>query len=230
MKNSNKIMRNLTSFVIILLPFFTWAQNEFLPIDRTKIEKLVTDSSSQSFYPKLIQRFNSFDSSLTKDDYRLIYFGFVFQKNYDGYSETKKSEINKSMTENNFLQVIQFCDSILRVIPVSLFANYKKGYALFKLNENDTLSFRYRTRYRNLRDAILGSGNGLKCKSGFKVIFVSDEYELMYKYFENSSVKSQSLEGNCDHFKIDPSKYFKASDIYFDTSESLIALEKLFKK
>jgi hypothetical protein len=41
--------------------------------------------------------------------------------------------------------------------------------------------------------------------------------------------KRQYLEGKCDHLDISPSKYLHPENIYFDTSASLMSMEKMFK-
>ena len=222
-------MKTLLIFFFAASQIFAFGQNEFVAVDRKLVENAVSDSKKETFYPKLIRRFNDFDTTLTNEDYRLIYFGYAFQKEYTGQENSGEMDISKALDSSNYSELNKLCDVILKANPISLKANYNKGLALFKLDKNDESYLKYRNRYRKLRDAILSSGNGLSCKSSFKVLYVGDEYEIMYRYFEVSDFKSQSLQYPCDRMKISPSKYFKASDMYFDTSESMMVLEKMLK-
>ena len=212
-------MRALISIFAIIIAISAAAQIDYTPVNRDSVKMLITDASRECYYPKLLQRFNQFDSTLTLEDYRLLYYGFVFQKEYVGYPDQKQKEINEFINSKKYKEAVKTCDLILKQIPISLTANYLKGLSIYLNNKEDTSFLNYRNRYTLLRNAILSTGNGLTCESAFKTIFVSDEYEIMYKYFDIDGTKMQSLQYPCDKFDINPSKYFQASLIYFDTSE-----------
>ena len=80
------------------------AQNTFEPIDRKVVEATVSDSTSANFYPKLLSRFNQFDTTLSGNDYRLLYYGFAFQNDYNGYFDHKKKEVIKLLNEKKFIE------------------------------------------------------------------------------------------------------------------------------
>jgi hypothetical protein len=223
-------MKLLLIWVVYFLPLFCFAQNDFTPVDRNTVEKEVTTAGQPGYYPTLLHRFNSFDTTLTNTDYRLLYYGFAFQKAYEGYATHKKKEILTALQNKDYKMMISLCDDVLKEIPISLVANYYKGLALFHQNENDRVVMMYRDRYRGLRNAILSSGNGLTCATAFKVLYVGDEYDIMYNYFEIDGYKMQSLQYPCDKFEITPSTYFKASRIHFDAAEPMLNFEKELKK
>lgn len=50
-------------------------------------------------------------------------------------------------------------------------------------------------RYRALRKVIVYSGNGSSCETAFKVISVSDGYDILYTYFDIKKIKKPSLAG-----------------------------------
>ena len=64
--------------LLLLLDVSAFAQGSYTLVDREQVKKEATSKN----YRKLIQRFEAFDSTLTPDDYRLIYYGAVFQKNF----------------------------------------------------------------------------------------------------------------------------------------------------
>jgi len=134
------------------------------------------------------------------------------------------------LNEKKFIEAAFVCDSVLAKTPISLVANYYKGLALFSINQHDQLAAYYRYRYIKLCDAIVSSGNGFTCKTAFKTLFVPDEYELMFNYFQIENVKSQSLKFPCDQLKVTPSKLYTVNDMFFDTSESILNFQSKMKK
>jgi hypothetical protein len=223
----------MKKFIFILLIFWStsvFSQNPFVTVDRASIEKAVTDTNAPTYYPKLLQRFNAFDTTLTAMDYRLLYYGFAFQKEYNGYLDHKAKEINKAFMEKNYDEAIKLCDNVLQKAPISLEANSKKGFAMFEKNRNDPLAIKYGQRYRKLLLAILESGDGQTCKTAFKVLFVHDEYNIMMQYFQIKGIKGQSLQGFCDVMTVEPSAVYKNSILYFDTYESLASMERMLKQ
>jgi len=224
---------NIRKFLLglsLILSFQICKAQDELDIDYDKIKQTIENKESQYFYQKLLQRFNDFDESLTLEEYALIYYGFSFQDNYLKNQPDEKilSELYKS---NEYDKLIVECKKVLETNPVSLTANDYMGYAHFKLEKPEKEWKKYQNRFRGLRKAIVYSGNGLTCETSFKVIYVSDEYDILYDYFDVSEIYSQSLtEGLCDKFIIKPSDYYQVSEIYFDISRKIIRQQELIDK
>jgi tetratricopeptide (TPR) repeat protein len=200
-----------------------------LNIDFDKIKAEINNQESDSFYPKLLKRFNDCDSTLTLRDYSLIYYGFSFQDNYLK-NTPKEDKLNELLKSNDYEKVVLECQKILDSNPVSLLANNKMGYALFKLKKPESEWSKYQKRYRAIRKVIVYSGNGLTSETAFKVIYVSDEYDILYDYFEIPKIQRQTLEGFCDKFDVTPSDYYKVKEVYFDISRKLIRQQQLTEK
>jgi len=217
-------------FIFILTCNVVYSQNKIDKIELKNVEKEITNSHSDFFYPKLLKRLQAFDSTLTIEDYRMLYYGFAFNKNYTAFEDDKSKEIQDLIKSEDYPAAIKTCDLVLEKIPICIKANYLKGYCLFCRNKNDSLSFSYRSIYHNLMKAIISSGDGLTCKTGFKVLFIGDEYEIMYKYFEISEFKGQALQGNCDVLNVEPSDKYKEPSIFFDATEILKKESEMFDK
>jgi len=202
------------------------AQTSFRTVDRKEVEQLVSDVSLRSFYPALLDRFNAFDSTLTPEDYRLIYYGFVFQPAYVWDADQRKGEMSRAMQASQYDLVVRMADSVLQINPISLAAHYFRAYAMMNINEKDSSYQKYIRRYSGLRDAILSSGDGLHCNTAFKTIFMEDEYEIMYNYFEVDSNLDPSVQYPCERFTVTPSGSYPHSEIFFDASEVLLASKK----
>ena len=223
-------MKNKVFTAIFLLIFsrISFAQEE-LNINFDEIKMKVENFNSETYYPKLLKRFNEFDTTLTLEENSLIYYGFSFQENY---LKNKPNEDKLKILSNNneYEKLVLQCQNILEKNPVSLEANNKMGFALFKLGKPETEWKKYQKRYRDLRKVIVRSGNGLSCETAFKVIYVSDEYNMIYDYFEIPKISHQSLSGLCDRLINEISEFYKATEIYFDASRSLLRNEEIINK
>ncbi len=221
-------MRRLTLLVLLLsMTTFLKAQ-EGLKIDYSEIKAKVEDKKSNSYYPKLLKRFNDFDNTLTIEDYALVYYGFSFQ---DDYLKNQPDEraLNKLQKEENYEELILESKKILAVNPVSLSAIDCLIDALQETGRPETEWKKYQDRFRAIRRVIASSGNGMSCESAYKVIYVSDEYNMIYTYFNVEKVHSQKLSGLCDRFEVDPTEYLSSNVVFFDISRKLLRQEELRK-
>ena len=219
-----------TIFLIITLFFFqiSFAQNE-IEINFDAIKQKVENVNSESYYPKLLKRFNEFDPTLSLEENSLIYYGFSFQTDYV-LNKPTEDKLNTLSNIKDYEKLKIECQKILVKNPVSLEANNQMGYALFKLGKPEIEWKNYQKRYKDLRKVIVYSGNGLSCESAFKVIYVSDEYNIIYDYFEITKFNKQSLLGTCDKLLIEPSGFYKVKEIFFDASRSLFRNEEILTK
>lgn len=103
----------------------------------------------------------------------------------------------------------------------SLSGNFYKGLALYGLYPDSAVYTKYRDRFTYLLKAILSSGDGLTCGTGFRVNTVSDEYTIIYSWFRIEQWKGQSLIDHCDLLRVKPSAEWPKDEIYFDASEIL---------
>src|ERR1700754_3390543 len=99
-------MKKLLTILAIFFNSSLYAQ-DFTPVDRTQVEKVVTDPNSENYYPKLLKRYQEFDSTLTLEHYRLLYYGFVFQEKYSGYNDHKKKEIRDLFQKEDYKKAIK---------------------------------------------------------------------------------------------------------------------------
>ena len=216
-------------FIIIFLYFNSLCVQGQTNYTWSEIESKVTNSKSKFYYPDLIKRYKDFDNTLTDDDYTHIYLGYVFN---EGYLKSKPDEKNmaKLKTDEKYDELVKECQYILDINPVSLKANDNMAYALYKLGKEESKWRKYQNRYRTFRKIIALSGDGLTPESSLKVIYVSDEYNMIYSYFEIESIGEQSLVGLCDYFEVKPSKYYKSNKIYFDISKKLMRTQEIMSK
>jgi len=215
--------------IALLLPVFGFSQTDYVPVNRDSIEKWVSEENSYSYYPRLLERFERLDTTLTRHEYRLLYYGFVFQDSYVGYPALQQDRVNSAYQSGRFDLIEQIADSILEKYPVNLFANLHKGLAIMYKDSTNSIYKRYFERYAGLLDAIVSSGDGRTCETAFRTICVNDEYIVIYRYFEIEEFKGQSLAIPCDRMHVSPSNYYPYEYMYFNTSETLEYMNRMFR-
>jgi len=208
-------------FFLINLSLILQAQKqEFQAPNYALIKKNVEDKTSEFYYPRLLKRLKVNDTVLTNDQYRHLYYGFTFQKNYKPYKISKKSDelkkfyLGEGITEKDFPQGIKIFEEELEENPFNLRAMNYLAY-LHHLNKDEATAKKMSRNFHGLLDAILSSGDGLKCETGFHVIAVPDEYVLLNMF--QMETQSQSYSGKCDYLEFEKDKY-KVPGLYFDVS------------
>lgn len=146
------MLQRFLSIAITLLSFAASAQ-----IDSVLVAQQLQEKSG---YPALIKRFTASDSTLTIDDFKLIYYGYQTSPAY--YSkeiEFKENLIKPLNRSGQYAQVLELADSILLVNPVSIVAHFEKAFACARLGKTELEAF-HQKRYIVLCNVIKTSGNG----------------------------------------------------------------------
>lgn len=173
--------------------------------------------NSECSYPDLLKKFNNFDESLKLEDYVLVYYGFGLQKDY--LETDTEMDLLGLQRYKTYEELIIKCNEALKSSPVSLMANYSMAFALRKLGKPRCEWGKYRIRYQWLVRAVLSGGNGLSREASIKVLYVSDEYNLLYHWFHISEIISQTLTDNyCDIMEVKLSEDDSIREIFFDVS------------
>lgn len=89
------------------------------------------------------------------------------------------------------------------------------GY-VYNLKGDQLTSKKVSKSFKGIINAITSSGDGLKCETGFHVIYISHEYILLNMFGLVS--KSQGLVNSCDYFAFEKGKY-EINGMYFDISQ-----------
>ncbi|WP_415328941.1 DUF4919 domain-containing protein [Chryseobacterium sp. MMS23-Vi53] len=210
-----------TLLLIILINIFHAQKPEFKAPDYDLIHKNIENKKSEFYYPNLLKQLKENDTVMTAEQYRHLYFGQIFQPDYKPYKISKKmDEMQKflsgeNITEKDLPRGIKLFKEALDENPLDMRAMNYFAY-LNHLNNDDNTAKKISRNLHGLLGAILSSGDGLKCETGFHVISVTHEYVLM-NMFELES-KSQSFDGKCDYQQFEKDKY-KIPGMYFNVSK-----------
>ncbi len=172
-------------------------------VDFDDIKKKVEDVQSPYYYPNLVKRYQYFDSTLRKADFLCLYYGHIFQKNYDPYGgDDNETKCVEQFRIAKYEQVIKFGEKALAQNPVNLKVLYRVIVSYDRLN-NRYMANRYARFYFPMIDCIMASGDGKSKKTAYVVTDPSDEYEVL-NHLDLRSFR-QSLDGDTDILTIDTS-------------------------
>lgn len=221
-------MKLYLSVSMLLVSLGLLGQSTFTSEDREKVKKAVTDPNAGA-YKELLRRFTADDTTMTLEDYRLLYYGAAFQKTYAVFKDENKKGFYEAMNAKDYEKAGHISDTMLMHDPISLFGNYARAVSMYLADKTKTDYIVYRDRFRHLTDAIISSGDGLTCETGFRVNTVPDEYTMMYNYFYIEEIQSQALVSHCDKMTVKPVVTWKKETLYFDATEILNKEAELFK-
>ncbi|WP_166920541.1 DUF4919 domain-containing protein [Flavobacterium poyangense] len=195
----------------------------------TKIESNIKDKKSDYYYPNLLEKFNASDSTMTLEQKRHLFYGFVFQEKYSPYNFSDHSKslgtlINKeNLTNQDFEKILELSDLILQENPFDLRTLNYKSYSLSKLNKKAELK-KNEIKTNIIMEVLFSSGDGTSKESAFYVINTSNEYDLINMIgFQFGG--EQSLIEHYDYLKLAENKY-NIPGFYFDITPCLNHLNK----
>ena len=204
--------------------------SSFTKPDYDLIKSKTADKNAATYYPKLIKRYNENDTTLTSDEYRLLYYGFLYENGSSpytiiAYDDSVKSILQqKSLGAGDTVLLIAYEKKILEQSPFSLRNLNILSYAYYK--KGDPISTLINFKIRSIAQTVLSTGDGKTVNSGYHVIAISDEYDML-ELLGLQFGGSQSLIGNCDYLKVKDNSY-DIKGIYFDATKILEAESKLF--
>ncbi|MEW7289369.1 DUF4919 domain-containing protein [Aquimarina sp. 2304DJ70-9] len=167
--------------ILILLLFIansSFSQNMFnYHKDFETILRQSQDSTSVLYYPKLLERFNDNDDTLTNSDIIALLIGHTTEENYKPYKTLKtEREIHKLVKLEKFDQAIIKSDSLLKINPLNFSALMEKSYSYMKL-EKPNSEF-HKKKFMKIVYSIMSSGDGT-IKNPYFVLNPSDGATLI---------------------------------------------------
>jgi len=146
------MLKLAVSIFSLLVSFVAFGQ-----VDTVRTNLLLAERGG---YTKLVERLNTSDTTLTIEDFQLIYYGYQTTPNYYSKENEFKENLIKPLNRSGqYKQVLELADSILLVNPVSIVAHFEKSYACAQLGQKELETF-HRKRYILLCNVIKLSGNG----------------------------------------------------------------------
>ncbi|MGO4708203.1 DUF4919 domain-containing protein [Chryseobacterium sp. 2TAF14] len=207
---------------LFLISNFIFSQKkEYEAPDYKLIQKNIENKDSEFYYSKLMDKLKANDTLITNEQYRHLYFGYTFQKDYHPYkiSENDKKLLpyfqSKDLKKSDYAEIIKISNASLKEFPLNMRVMNFLGY-IYHLDGNEAMAKKVSHNFYGLFGAIFSSGDGRDCKTGFHVIAVSHEYVVMNML--QLEIDSQSLVGDCDYISLAKDKY-KLPGVYFNITK-----------
>lgn len=178
-------MKNIFLIISLILCLSVYSQTEdFTKPDYQLIEKNISDKKSPYYLPKLSERYNRGDNTMTLEEKRHLYYGLSFQKNYSPYDREYRTETVKQILDipaydkkvlENFLKV---STRALKEYPFNVSL---KEYRIFVFKQ---LGMYKEARIEDsqksiILDAIVSTGDGTTKENAFYVIDINNQYDMM---------------------------------------------------
>jgi hypothetical protein len=143
--------------VVVSLLFVCMSYAGFSQVDTIRTLVLIKQRGG---YQKLIERFKNSDSTLTIEDFQLIYYGYQTAPGYYSKEDEFREDLIKPLNKSGqYKQAIELADSVLSSNPVSIVAHFEKAFACAQLGLTSFENF-HQKRYIVLCNVIKSSGNG----------------------------------------------------------------------
>ena len=227
-------MKRIILITFILMSHLSFSQDwDFEKPNYKKIEENIQNKESNLFYEVLMNRFQQADSTMTLDEKRHLYYGYIFDENYSPYSRSDYGDSlrvvlrKEKMDSLDFNKIVDYTTKMLFENPFDLNAI---NYQLFSLEQlGNEESFEKRAiQLRTIVDALISSGNGKTKEEAFYVIYTSHEYDLL-NILGFQFGGSQSLTEHYDYLTIAENE-IKLEGLCFDVSPCLNSMSKIFKE
>ena len=226
--NKNRIYISLVLLVLSAMAVNAQYKFKVTELDFDKIKQETLNPNSRYYYPKLVKSFKSNDTIMNFEAYRNLYYGFVFQEDYNPFRHNDfegKEEVEALYYKNPPLSR-EDCDKIARYAEMALDDNLfdidQLNYYIYALKEKKKYARAAVRQYRldKLIAAIMSSGRGTEDEP-WVVIFPEHEYAII-NFLGYVATDHQELDGGIDCIKsVSDKDPKKTRDFYFDVSQML---------
>jgi hypothetical protein len=165
--------------------------------DLEQIRQSVNDPASPYYYPKLMGRYQQNETIMNLEDYRYLYYGYLFQEDFNPYRHNEATTKNESLyyksshTRAELDSIIAYAETALDDNPFDLTQMNFLIYALRSRGKVNRASI-WQFRLNHLIQAIISSGTGDDPEHAWYVINPRHEYDIAN--FQDAIVKESSYQ------------------------------------
>ena len=165
-------MKRYFLFFFALSFQFCFAQ-KFSSVDFDSIKTVLQKDTS--LYGRLISRVKNFDSTLTKSELKLAYYGQVFQSSYSPYGKGEDNDLFiEKYNAGQHMAALPYGEKAVNANPLAIGSFYKLAVC-YKSAGNELMRKRVMRIFMKLLDIIEASGDGRSCENSIVVTSVADE-------------------------------------------------------
>lgn len=178
-------MKQLCLKILLFTLAPLWAMGQTAPDNETIFEQ-INNPGSSCYYPNLMGRYMMGDTTITANEFRCLYYGYAYQDQYRPL-EPAPADLEAAMTvlaanpEPDFegaLKLIKACEKALPSDPFNLQLLNVLMYAYNTAGVKSGEATNY-FRFRNVINAINGSGDGLTEKTPYHILSFNAASDLL---------------------------------------------------
>ena len=192
--------------------------------DLDEIRTATLDPSGKYYFPKLMEKYQRNDTTMTQEEFRYFYLGYMFQEDYDPYRTSPYSSMTDSLrlkTEHSKAEI----DTIRKYAEKALLDNpfdlRQMSFLVHVLKERrkDMSAKIWEYRLEHLLGAIKSTGTGDDEENAWYVIYPMHEYDMV-QLLGYEAVDMDYIEPGFDYLKVQPDGTIKhrspAKGFYFN--------------
>jgi hypothetical protein len=209
------------------------SETAFAKPDYEAIESNIGNDRSEFYYPKLWERYQRGDSTMTMEEIRHLLYGYVFQKEYAPYATADNARLIEALAAKNDPtaqereEMLALLDGALKTEPFNLRYLIYEGFANNGLNRQVEAA-RCMEKISIVLGALFSTGDGRSKETAMHMIAVSQEYDILFT--NKLSRQSQRLvEDRYDVLTLQPNRS-GVDELWFDIGRPMQFLKNLFSK
>lgn len=176
--------------------------------DLEAIRVATLDPANPMYFPKLMKKFNCNDTTMTADEFRHLYLGYMFQEDYDPYRESPYSSVTDAY-RNKTSHTKEEIDTIRKYAELTLLDNpfdlRQMSFLVHVLKERrkDMSAKIWEYRLEHLLGAIKSTGTGENEENAWFVIYPAHEYDMV-QLMGYHAVDADFIEPGFDYLIVEP--------------------------
>lgn len=202
---------SVTAFAQTAVPSAAAANKRKINVEKPDLEKIkheTLDPSSQFYFPKLMKKYTRNDTTMTNEEYRNFYLGYMFQEDYDPYRTSPYSGITDELraktyhTKEEIDTIRKYAEMSLRDNPFDL---RQMSFLIHVLKEKrkDMSAKIWEYRLEHLLGAIKSTGTGEDVENAWYVIYPMHEYDMV-QLLGYEATDAAFIEPGCDYLTVSP--------------------------
>jgi len=189
------------------------------------ISEAVKAPKSRYHYPKLFDRYKRNDTTLSKVDYKYLYYGQAALPNYRPYGkDPRKQELSNALQANDHKKALALGKAILADKPFDVNTIFGM-VAAYSQMKNDKEARLWDFKFRRLVDTIFDSGNGRTKETAYVVTDSGDEF-IVTGILGLDVARQTVVDNKYDLLEIVYPNELNIKEIYFNIEKPLGAITK----
>lgn len=176
--------------------------------DLKEIRRITLDPSSPFYFPKLKKKYETNDTTMTPEEFRNFYLGYMFQEDFDPYRVSPYSNVTDDL-RNKPTHTREEIDTITKYAILSLEDNpfdlRQMSFLVHVLKERrkDMRAKIWEYRLENLLGAIKSTGTGDSSDNAWYVIYPVHEYDMV-QLLGYEAVDAKFIDPGYDYLEVQP--------------------------